>query len=74
LLTATHPAPRPGALVLDAETYTGYPVAGDSAGCIKIGPNGVAYIDYILEPLLSRAERRGIVERDPAGAFRLLGE
>ncbi|WP_204371475.1 hypothetical protein, partial [Achromobacter xylosoxidans] len=74
LLTAAHPSPCPGALVLDAEAYTGYPVAGDSAGCIKMGPDGMAYIDYILEPLLSRAERRGIVERDPDGAFRLLGE
>lgn len=74
LLTAAHPAPCPGALVLDAEAYTGYPVTGDSAGCIKTGPDGVAYIDYILEPLLSRAERQGIVERDPDGAFRLLGE
>lgn len=73
LLTATHPEPSPGALVLDAEAYTGYPVTGDSAGCIKVAPDGVAYIDYILEPLLSRAERQGIVERDPDGAFRLLG-
>ncbi|MFY3559977.1 hypothetical protein ACOTI4_00455, partial [Achromobacter xylosoxidans] len=60
-------------LVLDAEAYTGYPVTGDSAGCIKVAPDGVAYIDYILEPLLSQAERRGIVERDLDGAFRLLG-
>lgn len=72
LLTATHPDPYPGALVLDAEAYTGYPVTGDSAGCIKVGADGVAYIDYILEPLLSHAERRGIVERDPDGAFRIL--
>lgn len=71
-LTATHPDPYPGALAIDASAYTGYPVEGDSAGCIKVAPDGVAYIDYILEPLLSREERRAIVARDPDGAFHIL--
>ncbi|MGE8658862.1 MAG: hypothetical protein ACN6O8_19135 [Achromobacter sp.] len=71
-LTATYPEPCPGALVLDAEAYSGYAVTGDSAGCIKVAADGEAYIDYILEPLLSDDERRSIVERDPDGAFHIL--
>lgn len=71
-LTATHPDPYPGALVINADAYTGYRVEADSAGCIKLAPDGVAYIDYILEPLLSKEERRAIVARDPDGAFHIL--
>lgn len=71
-LTATQPDPYPDSLVIDTDAYTGYPIKGDSAGGIKLASDGVAYIDYILEPLFSQEERRAIVARDPDGAPHIL--
>lgn len=67
-----NPGPYPGALAVDADTYIGDGYAKaqyDRVGCIKSGDDGIVYIDYNLEPLLTDEERQGIVDSDPIGSF-----
>ncbi|MFY2565256.1 hypothetical protein [Achromobacter ruhlandii] len=72
-LTATHPPPpqyagarRRGIQRLQDN--------GGQRGMHQDGAaDGVAYIDYTLEPLVSRDEQHLVVDRDPDGAFRILG-
>ncbi|MCB4321507.1 hypothetical protein KOE80_04725 [Alcaligenes sp. 13f] len=67
----SHQEPYRGSLAVNAEIFVGGGKIDeyDTVGCIKIDSEGTVYIDYFLEPYLTDAQRQGIVDADPVGAF-----